>query len=110
VDVDIFHEEFFQGVRKVRVPWRSSEAIEEREVGLEEAVLGMVRGEVPLPISWEQKVPLWLSGTSWVDGEKVPEEERPTLQELLEAAFWFLRRERPRILRHLEALERGDER
>ncbi len=109
VDVDLFREEFFQGVRKVRVPWRSLHGTEEREVGLTEALQGMVRGDIPLPVAWDQKVPLWLSGTPWVDGEQVPEDQRPTLQELLEAVFWFLRRERPQILKRLQALERrGD--
>jgi len=105
VDVNVFREEFFRRTSRVRVPWRSHQGVEEKEVGLEEAVMGMVRGEVSLPIDWGQKVPLWLNGTAWVDGDQVGEDERPTVQEVLEAAFWFLRRERPRILRDLEALK-----
>lgn len=109
VDVNVFREDFFRGASKVRVPWRSHQGVEEKEVGLEEAVMGMVRGEVPLPLDWGQKVPLWLNGTPWVEGDQVEEAARPTVQEVLEAAFWFLRRERPRLLRHLESLQGRDE-
>ncbi len=106
VDVNIFREEFFQEVKRMKVPWlRDDWTLEEKELPLEEALQGIVSGRVPVPVNWNQQVPLWLEGTPWVGGERVPPHQRPTLQHLAEALFWFLRQERHRILERLSRLE-----
>lgn len=98
-DYNVFDLDALEGgerMEKVYAYWLSNWEWVLRAETVAKTVEGITKGEVFVPVQWGDKVPFWLG--------KPP--QPVTLQQVLEAAYWFLEKERPELLERLATLEK----